>query len=374
MSDPHLFTTGGAVQAGRGLYIPRPADEELLRLCLDGTFAYVLHSRQVGKTSLLVNTAYRLREQGVNPVLIDLQLIGANVSENEWYLSMLLMTAERLNLRTDAYEWWKASHPVGNAQLTIRFFRDLLLKEVKGRVVILIDEIDTTLRLPFAEDYLAAIRAVYNARPAEPEFNRLSFVLAGVATPVELIADPRRTPFNIGETVNLRDFTFEEALPFSEGLGLPQEAARQVLGWILTWSGGHPYLTQNMCRAVAEAGRSEWSGEDVDDLVRRLYLRADYSQDHNLLFVRDMLTRRVTADVDVGEVLLNYRSILLGHKVQDESRSPAISHLKLSGVVKSVERRLHVRNRIYREAFDERWVKAHMPPYSTLKRLWGGRR
>ena len=65
-------------------------------------------------------------------------------------------------------------------------------------MVIFIDEIDSTLSLPFTDDFYAAIRYVYNARARAPEFQRLSFVLIGVATPSDLISDPKRTPFNIG--------------------------------------------------------------------------------------------------------------------------------------------------------------------------------
>ena len=57
------------------------------------------------------------------------------------------------------------------------------------------DEIDSTLSIPFADDFFAALRAIYNARSTTVDFKRLSFVLIGVATPSDLIADSKRTPF-----------------------------------------------------------------------------------------------------------------------------------------------------------------------------------
>lgn len=33
MANPSIYTVGGTVQAGGGIYIPRQADEELLGLC-----------------------------------------------------------------------------------------------------------------------------------------------------------------------------------------------------------------------------------------------------------------------------------------------------------------------------------------------------
>ena len=38
MSETHVFTVGGTVQASNGLYIPRRADDELLALCRAGSF------------------------------------------------------------------------------------------------------------------------------------------------------------------------------------------------------------------------------------------------------------------------------------------------------------------------------------------------
>ncbi len=83
-------------------------------------------------------------------------------------------------------------------------------------MVIFVDEIDSTLSLPFTDDFYAAIRALYNARASEPELKRLSFVLIGVTTPSDLIRDSQRTPFNIGQRVEVTDFTEEEARPLAD--------------------------------------------------------------------------------------------------------------------------------------------------------------
>jgi hypothetical protein len=87
MAEQSIYTVGGTVQAGGGLYIPRKADEDLLALCRAGIFAYVLTSRQVGKSSLMVKTAERLYQRGIHSVIIDLTQIGVQVTAEQWYLS-----------------------------------------------------------------------------------------------------------------------------------------------------------------------------------------------------------------------------------------------------------------------------------------------
>jgi hypothetical protein len=199
-----------------------------------------------------------------------------------------------------------------------------------------------------------------------PEFQRLSFVLIGVATPSDLIRDPQRTPFNIGQRVDLTDFTYVEAMPLADGLGLSSDDALQVLHWVMNWTGGHPYLTQRLCREIADQDRGRCSEHDVDSAVKSSFFEEMSERDHNLRFVRDMLTKRGR---DPGDVLAIYREILLGHHpVHDEEQSLAKSLLKLSGVVRRDNDVLRVRNQIYEEVFDLQWVEEHRPLH-WIKRI-----
>ncbi|MFQ5576331.1 MAG: AAA-like domain-containing protein, partial [Anaerolineae bacterium] len=359
MSWPIIFTVGGTVQAGGGLYISRKADRELLNLCRAGAFAYVLTSRQMGKSSLMVRTAESLAKEDARSVIIDLTQLGVQVTAQEWHLGLLTAVEDSLELDTDVVDWWQQNTHLSVTKRLTLFFEEVLLAEVAGRVVIFIDEIDSTLSLPFTDDFYAAIRYFYNARAFKPEFHRLSFVLIGVATPGDLIADPKRTPFNIGQRVDLTDFTIEEALPLTEGLNLPPDEARRVLSWVLKWTGGHPYLTQRTCRIVAQQGRADWTEADIDRLVAGTFLGEQSEQDNNLQFVRDMLTKRAP---DFKSTLATYRDIRLKRRpVEDEEQSLVKSHLKLSGVVRRKGNNLVVRNRIYAEVFNRQWINQHWP-------------
>ena len=253
MPKQSIYTTGGTVQASGGIYIPRKADDELLELCRSGTFAYVLTPRQMGKSSLMVRTADRLANDEIASVIIDLSLFGVHkVTAVEWYMGLVMTIADSLLDHIDVVKWWQDQSHLGITQRFSLFLQKLLLAEIKGHVVIFIDEIDTTLDLTFRDDFFALIRYMHNARSTIPEFRRLSFVLIGVATPSDLISDSKRTPFNIGRRVDLTDFTFEEASPLTMGLGFSDEKSKFILKSILEWTGGHPYLTQKMCAVFAQ--------------------------------------------------------------------------------------------------------------------------
>ena len=359
MNKADIYTVGGTVQAGSGLYIPRQADEELLTLCRAGTFAYVLTSRQMGKSSLMVRTIERLTTDGVRCVPIDLNTIGIQVRPEQWYLGLLTIIESHLGLQTDVMRWWDAHAHLGVTQRLSSFFQNILLREIGSRIVIFVDEIDATLSLNFTDDFFAAIRSLYNARARESALQRLSFVLIGAATPSDLISDPYRTPFNIGKRVDLTDFTPTEALPLADGLNLVPNTARSLLQWIMEWTGGHPYLTQRLCSAIAAQNHIGWSKQEVDRVVADTFFGTMSEQDHNLQFVRDMLTKRAP---DLTGVMMTYREIRLGFRaVNDEEQSVIKAHLKLSGVVRRENMTLRVRNPIYAHVFDVPWIKDHLP-------------
>ena len=368
MAETVTYTLGGTVQAGGGVYIPRQADAELLKLCQDAIFAYVLTPRQMGKSSLMVWTAETLVNLGIRSVIVDLQELGGKVTAEQWYFGFLVKLDDQLMFDTDVVSWWREHEHLGVSQRLTQFFEQVLLAEVLEKVVVFVDEIDSTLSLDFTDDFFIAVRYLYVARATQPEFNRLSFVLLGVATPGDLIKDATRTPFNIGKRVDLTDFTFEEALPLADGLGLVSQEAQKVLEWALEWTGGHPYLTQRLCGALAQElgnGKSAINQSLVEQIVNSTFLGVMSEQDNNLQFVGDMLTKRSPDP----EVLTIYRQIRLGRgSVVDEEQSIAKSHLKLAGIVRTEKGVLQLRNRIYGQVFDRRWINQHLP--FNLKDRW----
>jgi hypothetical protein len=376
MPDKVIYTVGGTVQASGGTYISREADEELLRLCRASEFCYVLTARQMGKSSLMVATMERLAAEGFHSVEIDLTQIGTELSglkAEQWYLGLIEFIVDQLDLDVDYVAWWDERARLGPIQRLSQFLRRVVLERVSEPVLIFIDEIDSTLKLDFTDDFFAAIRACYNARASDPAFKRLSFVLLGVATPGDLISDPQRTPFNIGRRMDLTDFTERQAIPLADGLGLPPVEAGQVLTWILEWTGGHPYLTQSLCAAAAASPTKSWDAAVVDNLVEETFLGEQSAQDSNLQFVRDMLTQRAP---DKAAVLKTYRRIRAGKAVPDEERSLAKTHLKLSGIVKLKGDYLVVRSRIYKQVFNQEWISQStlrdyklVPPLFTIGAL-----
>ena len=362
-SPRDFFVAGGTLQPDAPSYIERQADQELHERVLAGDFCYVLTTRQMGKSSLMARTAKLLREQGVQTAIVDLTQIGTEKekqSADRWYYGISHRILRELGLNVKLNEWWNERQNLPALQRLTEFFSDLVLANTTGRVVIFVDEIDSTISLPFTDDFFAAIRTCYNARATAPAYQRLSFVLLGVASPSDLMKDPQRTPFNIGRRIDLTDFTFDEARPLAQGLGPDSQRGEQVLQRVLYWTNGHPYLTQKLCRAILEENPHDGAEGDIDRLVDQHFLAPEANrQEYNLNFVRD----RLTGDRRRSRPLLKtYHRIYQKQRVVDNPLSPVHTGLKLSGVVlPREERRLSIRNRIYESVFTPDWVKRVMP-------------
>ena len=364
-AEPFAFVAGGTVQAGGGIYLARRADDQLLDHCLAGDFTYILTSRQMGKSSLMIRTAERLAAAGALPVVLDLTEFGAQTTAEQWYKGFLLGVQDQASLSTSAADWWARQVDHSFAHRFTRYFREVALKERAERLVVFVDEIDTTLRLDFTDDFFAAIRFLYQQRAAEPELQRLSFVLIGVATPGDLIKDPTRTPFNVGYRIELTDFTLDEASELANHLAVPEPLRRDLIEWILQWTNGHPYLTLRVIRSLADSSPSAWSASLVDERIEELFLRAGADSDSNLVFVRDMLTKKA---FNREAVLRTYWNIRRGHQVADKELDQVDTWLKLSGVVRRQDGLLRVRNPIYERVFDERWARDHLRLHVNWRR------
>jgi WD40 repeat protein len=354
-----FYVTGGTLKPGEPSYVERRADTELFESLLVGELCYVLTARQMGKSSLMARTAKRLEQAGVRSAIVDLTQIGnerGGQAAAQWYFGIANKIHQQLRIAEPLRPWWQERSDLSSVQRLTDFFREVVLTHCPGRVVVFVDEIDSTIGLPFADDFFAALRACFNARATEPAFERLTFVLLGVATPDQLIRDPARTPFNIGKRIDLTDFAPDEAQGLAPGLHAdPEEAARRMER-VLHWTGGHPYLTQALCRAVRENDQAS----EIDPLVEELFLTSRAQREEtNLKHTRARLER---LGPEGRRLLKLYRRVRQGEPVSDQPTSQLFAQLKLAGVVKATdEGRLAVRNRIYEAVFTPEWVKSAMP-------------
>ncbi len=96
-----FFIPGGTLPGDAPSYVTRQADHNLLAGLRAGQFCYVLTSRQMGKSSLMVRVAGQLREEGLAVAVLDLTALGQNLTVEQWYFGLLEQLGRHLRPKTN---------------------------------------------------------------------------------------------------------------------------------------------------------------------------------------------------------------------------------------------------------------------------------
>jgi hypothetical protein len=264
------YTCDGALTLHDPTYIKRECDDQLYEALTRGNLCYVRGLRKTGKSSLRVQTVARLKQDDISCVEIAL---SGNVTQStleKWYNSILWNLNRKLLLDIDLKLWLNNLDWLSPQDRLTEFIETVVLKNVAQPIVIFIDEIESVVHQNFpVDDFFAYLRACHNESRSNPysDYRRLTFCLLGTLTPNELIQNKSRTPFNVGEYIELKNFTKEQVLPLAEGLGNRFNDPVQVLTQILSLTDGQPFLTQKVCKFVLEQVDSE--APDITEIVKK---------------------------------------------------------------------------------------------------------
>ncbi|MEO8465426.1 MAG: AAA-like domain-containing protein [Gammaproteobacteria bacterium] len=349
-----FYVVGGPVRPDRSCYVERAADAALASAIRARHLCCVLGPRGIGKSSLVQRVARRLRESGDLVAVVDLAQIGALTergSGHGWGMAVAERVAHELELDADVGPWWRANKKDESEHLA-EFLWRVVLANTTAPITVCFDGLGATTEPPFVRDLLAALQSCYARRSAEPDFKRLSAVLVGSTSRRVLAGSENSSPWAAADVIELDDFSEAESYTLAAGFEGEPEVALALMDRVTAWTGGHPYLTQKVARAVVRKGGKL---EDVERVVRDQLLAPGLAESDPLLsHVRAWLTAKAPGARRAAKLL---RRLARGGTVTAPADLAVQERLQLSGVVAIDEhRRLEFRNRIFRELVGQ-WVK-----------------
>ena len=333
------------------LYVERGADEQLRSVIDDmGRPAYVLVARQMGKTNLLLHAkrSYQTQED----IFVYLDVSNPLETVTEFFNSIVdaMIDTGRVgdSVVSEIYDFRKNNLHLAAHRIHERELRKVL-ESISGKIVIFLDEVDALGSRQYSDQVFAYIRSVYfAARTNFPIFNRLSYVLSGVAEPSELIKNKDISPFNIGQKIYLDDFTRDEFFRFCVKAEL--EFDEDVKNCVYAWTGGNPRMSWDLLAQLQNSAveNNVLTASSVDAAVRALYLeKFDVPPvDH----IRNLVEKD-------GELQSALISMHFGKAATVPSH--VVNKLYLAGIAKleSSTGSLELRNRIISESLSVSWLQ-----------------
>jgi hypothetical protein len=205
--------------------------------------------RQLGKSSLLVRTMERAAVADKTVAFLDFQLLDCETLESPeaFFRTLCHWITDELGLANEVDRFWETK--LGYVQRCSRYFRRHVLHAVDGSLVLAMDEVDRMFDCPFRSDFFGMLRSWHNSRRPGNEWKRLDLALVISTEPYLLIDNLKQSPFNVGQVIELDDFTPDQVRDLNARHGHPLSEAE--LTGLMSLIGGHPYLVRRALYLIA---------------------------------------------------------------------------------------------------------------------------
>jgi hypothetical protein len=210
-------------------YVERECDGELDNAIRQRERLIIIRgARQIGSTSLIARSLRKAKQSGAKVLYTDFQAFNHDqlASVDQMYRALAEWADETLDLNTDFGQVWRnGSAPNWNFG---RYLRRNVLPHCE-RLVWALDEVDRLFSYPWVEEFFRFLRSWYNNHALSSEPHRLTFLIASGNERYQFITELNESPFNVGVSIQMRDFRVEEIgeLAYRSGvIGTKEELAR----------------------------------------------------------------------------------------------------------------------------------------------------
>lgn len=228
------------------IYIERPPVEVMCceALAKPGALIRLKAPRYMGKTRLTNTVLAQLDQVNYRTVNLSFGLADrdTHLTNLNKFLRWLCSNISRdLEIPSQLDEIWD-EEGIGAKVSCTAYFEDYLLTQSNRPLILCLDDVDLLFPHPEVyEDFFGLLRSWHEKARNRPVWKQLRLIIAH-STEVYIRLNINQSPFNVGLSIELPEFSAQQVQEFAlqSGLGDNPEQIEGLMAWI----GGHPYLLE----------------------------------------------------------------------------------------------------------------------------------
>lgn len=234
------------------MYVVRDSDERAEEMILAEQVTITIKGpEQRGKSSLLFRMLDTAKKAGKEAVFLDFQLLDRKIltDEERFFRDFCSRISDELDIEDKTEKYWAMNR--SNYDRCTLYMRRHILREIgeDTTLVLAIDETETVADANFSDVFYTMLRNWHERRGWLTELQRLDMVFVVSTEPYRLIGDHHISPFNVGDPIELEDFSEEQvcALNRLHPRPLDERQIKELFRLVC----GHPYLSRRALYMVS---------------------------------------------------------------------------------------------------------------------------
>ncbi|MBO3461065.1 AAA-like domain-containing protein [Aetokthonos hydrillicola Thurmond2011] len=271
---PSFEYPNGRVPLESYFYLPRNNIELHCSQAIlqSGALIRIKAPKLMGKTSLMTRIFAEAKKKmqicavEVNLAEADREKLDDSEKFLRWFCTII---GEQLGLEQQLINYWKSSSELRHNCTT--YFERYLLPQINCPLVLGLDEVERIFPYAVAQDFLTLLRLWHEKAKTSPIWGKLRLIISH-STEVYVKLKATQSPFNVGEPIELSEFSVEQIknLAIRHGLGWADSQVDKLMMII----GGHPYLIRLALYHLAT------QSINLEQLLRQAPTEAGIYRDH----------------------------------------------------------------------------------------------
>lgn len=261
------------------LYVQRPPIETLAyeEIVKPGALIRIKASKNMGKTSLVMRISAQAQGRGYRTVRLNLLQADDSVLSNlerllRWFCANITL---QLGIESLLNDYWDAD--LGFKVSCTTYLQGYILSQLDSPLVVTLDEVNRLFKYPdVAQEFLPLLRFWHEEANNVPIWQKLRLIVTH-STEIYISLNVNQSPFNVGLSLRLQEFTWSQIEELARRYGLDQEKfaiQSEQIQSLAEIVGGHPYLVNlAFCYLVTQ-------NNNLEQIIQEATTDTGIYQDH----------------------------------------------------------------------------------------------